>query len=310
MPGLRRDAAALAPGLTPRQDRLESSLPGISSADPGYLHVHKSERLCFAKTGRAPAGRARYHVSTTSGSPVQPPSLSSLRPCAQPLQSRCAMAPEVWAVIIAGVSLGWQIVDHIQRARADRPRIELRPSGYGAGIEPDGLVRARMTLTLTNTGRTPGQVVAVTILVEPSSGRTAGEWRGRVLTAGGPRPSTRDGGDQWLAGPPLPFEVAPFQSVSLSVDLAYLDPPTACAGVFPVRVTTGDGKTVEGRLALPQPWVEDARVMSAERRAGKQRRVDVRDRGESRVLHLRADTPIDLLPESDDGPTALPARLP
>lgn len=217
------------------------------------------------------------------------------------------MAPEVWAVIIAGVSLGWQILDHIQRARADRPRIELRPSGYGAGIEPDGLVRARATFALTNTGRTPGQVVSVNILVETSSGRGAGEWYGRVLTAGGPTPSKRDGEDQWLDGPPLPFEVAPFQSVSLSVDIAYLDPPTDSSGVFPVRVMTGDGKTVEGELTLPQPWVEDARVMSAERRAGKRRRVDVRDRGEARVLHLRADTPIELLPESDEGPTA---RLP
>jgi len=217
------------------------------------------------------------------------------------------MAPEVWAVIIAGVSLGWQILDHIQRTRADRPRIELRPSGYGAGIEPDGLVRARMSFALTNTGRTTGQVVSVTILVETTSSRAAGEWYGRVLTAGGPTPSTRDGEDQWLDGPPLPFAVAPFQSVSLSVDLAHLDPPTDSSGVFPVRVMTGDGKTVEGRLTLPQPWVEDARVMSAERRAGKQRRVDVRDRGESRVLHLRADTPIELLPESDEGATA---RLP
>jgi hypothetical protein len=270
------------------------------------MHVHKSDRAFALRAGQR---EGSLHVVITD-SPVRPPSLGSLRPCAQPLLSRCAMAPEVWAVIIAGVSLVWQIVDHIQRARADRPRIELRPTGYGAGIEPDGLVRARMTFTLTNTGRTLGHVVAVRVLVEPRSGRPAGEWQGRVLAAGGPMPSMRDGGDQWLAGPPLPFEVAPFQSVSLSVDLAYLDPPTACSGVFPVRVTTGDGKTVEGRMTLPQTWVEDARVMSAERRAGKQRRVDVHDRGESLVLHLRADTPLELLPESDDGPTALPRCLP
>lgn len=174
------------------------------------------------------------------------------------------------AVALAGVSLLWQIVDHVRAARARRPKLALERPSYSVGVTEGGYVRGYLGVMVCNRGGAPAQISEVGLFLSPQAdakspkGRVAG--RGRAEWGAS---------NEAVTGPQLPAVVNPFESVEFRFDVSFLDPgadtPTALLGY----VESGDGVRTLKNLEFSEVWLTDARRMSEERRRGDIRRVDL-----------------------------------
>lgn len=191
------------------------------------------------------------------------------------------MTTAVLALIVAGVSLTWNIVSTVLNWRRESPRIKIEIGSVRYGSDAEGWIIGTIEIRVTNRGGSDTAITTSQLFLSAEPTKNRRNYLGRVLQYSASQvPFGKQG--EWLIGPDLPAILPARHSQSWHIDMSYMyvesrTPPYQ----IPFFMETSDGKKHWIDIPMNERDHTSAVDLHKERTSGNRRKLVVGKNGEA-----------------------------